>query len=322
MTVKRIWLCAGLLPPLAVGAASRCSPRFAALWSRTVIAGYARAASGLTGRLAFPLVEILAIACGAALLTLLAAGRFRAALRLGWGLPALLLAGYGLIWYPLYFTPAGRPCAVHAPADADALARLAEGLVAALAEKDGAAACRSAPILADAPFTFSQPRPKEARYGEWMRAGRLAGLFLPWTAEAVYSPERPAAARPFTACHELAHLMGIADEGQANIAAYRACVRAGGEWARSARLQALACALPRLSALDGAAWERCVAGLDARSYADLQAMGGLRGLPRGMPGLIGRLTEWLGIRGSLEDYAALEDYLAGAVESEALSPEE
>ena len=61
-----------------------------------------------------------------------------------------------------------------------------------------------------------------------MRALSLAGLYVPWTAEAIYDPTAPAAAQPFTAVHELMHMGGVADEGQANIYAYIACQRYGG----------------------------------------------------------------------------------------------
>ena len=96
-----------------------------------------------------------------------------------------------------------------------------------------------------------------ARYPEWMAALGLSGFYSPWTGEALVSPNLSAAALPFTACHELAHRLGMADEGAANIAAWIACRRAGGELADSAALWALRYAMAELRTSDESAWRRC-----------------------------------------------------------------
>lgn len=302
-----------------IAAASRLSPAFADLWSRTAIAAYAALASRLTSRLPFPLLELLAIAAAALLAAALLRRRFRALLRLASGLLALLLTGYCALWLPLYYAPGARPYPAAAAADAAAIGRLAGELIEALAAADAALpAPADIPRLAaealagagEAPFTFAVAPPKAARYPEWLRAGRLAGLFSPWTAEALYASERPLAAQTFTACHELMHLYGIADEGQANIAAFRACVRAGGAAERSAYLHALACALPRLRALSPAAWGECVVRIDAQSLQELRAMGGLTGAAPARSRAADILAGWAGIRASLNSYAALVDHLA------------
>ena len=70
-------------------------------------------------------------------------------------------------------------------------------------------------------------------------------------------PNLSAAALPFIACHELAHRLGIADEGAANIAAWIACRQSGGELADSAALWALRYAMAELRASDESAWRRC-----------------------------------------------------------------
>ena len=95
------------------------------------------------------------------------------------------------------------------------------------------------------------------RYPEWMAALDLAGFYSPWTGEALVSPNLSAAALPFTACHELAHRLGVADEGAANIAAWIACRQSGGEFADSAALWALRYAMAELRASDEIAWQRC-----------------------------------------------------------------
>ena len=95
------------------------------------------------------------------------------------------------------------------------------------------------------------------RYPEWMATLDLAGFYSPWTGEALVSPNLSAAALPFTACHELAHRLGVADEGAANIAAWIACHSSGGELADSAALWTLRYAMAELRTSDEAAWRRC-----------------------------------------------------------------
>ena len=100
---------------------------------------------------------------------------------------------------------------------------------------------------------------KAARYPEWMRAARVCGLFVPLTGEALIDASAPAALIPFTAVHELTHLSGVADEGAANIAAWRRCVDAGGALAGSARRWALRYARGILRQRDADAWRRMAA---------------------------------------------------------------
>ena len=111
-----------------------------------------------------------------------------------------------------------------------------------------------------------------ARYPEWMAALDLAGFYSPWTGEALISPNLSAAALPFTACHELAHRLGVADEGAANIAAWIACRQSGGEPADSAALWALRYAMAELRASDESAWRRCTQEMRpalARTFASM-----------------------------------------------------
>lgn len=88
--------------------------------------------------------------------------------------------------------------------------------------------------------------PKAARYPEFLRAIKAAGIYIPITGEALVDVTRPDASLPFTAAHELAHMLGIGDETEANLAAYIACVAHGGAFAYSARLWALKYAMSRL----------------------------------------------------------------------------
>ena len=116
--------------------------------------------------------------------------------------------------------------------------------------------------------------PKFARYPEWMRAFSLAGLYVPWTAEALCDPTAPASGQPFTAEHELMHMGGVADEGQANICAYIACQRYGGIFAASPDLWALKYAMDALRPLDADAWSARLAALDGAARDGFFALGG------------------------------------------------
>ena len=115
---------------------------------------------------------------------------------------------------------------------------------------------RAASLFLDRPLPAGAV--KTARYPEWMTALGISGLYSPWTGEAIVSPLAAPAALTFTACHELMHLAGIADEGQANIAAWSACHRLGGETADSADLWALRYALATLMEADADAWRDCI----------------------------------------------------------------
>lgn len=51
----------------------------------------------------------------------------------------------------------------------------------------------------------------------------ITGFTFPLTGEAAVNPQIPASTLPFTMCHEMAHRMCIASEGDANFAAFLAC---------------------------------------------------------------------------------------------------
>ena len=94
---------------------------------------------------------------------------------------------------------------------------------------------------------------KAARWPEWMRLCHICGLFVPLTGEALVDAGAPAPLVPFTAVHELMHLAGVADEGAANIEAWRRCMASGGAFADSARLWALRYAMGMLASADASA---------------------------------------------------------------------
>ena len=259
-----LYIVAGALSALSLlfPLACRLWPVLAQGWMEAVFAPAAGALAALASKCSFPLAEPLALLLAALFVLLLFRWRRGACLLL-----AVLLAGYGLLWgAPAYSLSAAH--AVDRDADAAALTAVCDGLIERLnARKDfalpndlGARALEAARLV-ETPAPISAA-PKFARYPEWMRAFSLAGLYVPWTAEALCDPTAPAAGQPFTAVHELMHMGGVADEGQANICAYIACQRYGGIFAASADLWALKYAMDALRPLDADAWSARLAALD------------------------------------------------------------
>ena len=140
-----------------------------------------------------------------------------------------------------------------------------------------------------------------------MRALSLAGLYAPWTGEALYDATAPAAGQPFTAVHELMHMGGVADEGQANIHAYIACQRYGGAFAYSADLWALKYAAEALLALDAQACAARLSALGDAARRDLSALGLSAAEPAAPSLLPSAIAQKTG------DYGALAAWLAARI---------
>lgn len=160
-------------------------------------------------------------------------------------------------------------------AEADRLEALCASLIDALSTSDlqfpaPEEALRLAPQVAGLPALAV----KAARYPEWMRAIGVSGLFMPLTGEAVVDAAAPAPLIPFTAVHELIHLTGVADEGEANLEAWRRCIAFGGAFADSARLWALRYATGLLRERDEAAWRRTKDDMAGATERLFRACGG------------------------------------------------
>jgi len=138
----------------------------------------------------------------------------------------------------------------------------------------------------------------------------LSGLYSPWTAEALVHPSLSPASLPFTACHELMHRLGIADEGQANIAAWEACRQAGGQASASADLWALKYAMNALRAYSEEIWRDCTTEMDGalvRAFSDMN--GFATPSPQRSP-LRARIISALGLDSVTGNYDALIGWLA------------
>ena len=219
-------------------------PEFAQLISRGAMPVMSRI-SGLSGMASFPLAGLLVLF----VLALLCLLKKRAGIVI-----LCLIVAFDFLWYPLYFAKAQT-----APrADEGGVLLLCSELVRDLNES-GRTVIQPEQALALSQEVMSAPAAaKAARYPEWMRALKIAGVYVPFTGEALVDLTRSRAAVPFTAAHEVAHMLGVADEGEANLLAYEKSVRYGGAFAYSARLWALNYALDRVEnpgevmrALDG-----------------------------------------------------------------------
>ena len=73
-------------------------------------------------------------------------------------------------------------------------------------------------------FAGSTQPVKELGWAELFSSAGITGFTMALTGEAAVNPQLPAVGLPFTMCHEMAHRMCIADNGDANMAAFLACV--------------------------------------------------------------------------------------------------
>ncbi|MCL2108505.1 MAG: DUF3810 domain-containing protein [Oscillospiraceae bacterium] len=78
------------------------------------------------------------------------------------------------------------------------------------------------------PLDTYYPRPKPVIMSEQiMSQSLIAGIFSPFTIEALYNAKMPDSQIPFTALHELSHLSGFMREDEANFIGFLACRESG-----------------------------------------------------------------------------------------------
>jgi hypothetical protein len=103
-------------------------------------------------------------------------------------------------------------------------------------------------------------------------AGRVSGIYSPFTGEAHVARGLPAVARGFAACHELAHGRGFAREDEANGLAFLVGVESEDPYlVHSSAASALAYTLGALGRLDSERFHAVVEALDAGVLRDLAA---------------------------------------------------
>ena len=72
-------------------------------------------------------------------------------------------------------------------------------------------------------FAGSKVPVKELGWADMYTSMGITGFTMSLTGEAAVNPQIPPVSLPFTMCHEMAHRMCIANEGDANMAAFLAC---------------------------------------------------------------------------------------------------
>lgn len=285
---KRRILAGGLILFLLI----RLLPGFAGFWQKWISLPALGILAELGSRLPFVLLEWGGMACGGLLAWSLARRRFpKRLLALGLALIIVCIA----IWYPLYFSE--QPPAAALPHE---LATLSQSLIDELN-----ASPPDFSVLPELPA-------KTARFPGWMRFFSVNGVCAFFTGEAIVSPELSPAALPFTAVHEKMHLLGVAGEGAANIAAYEACMELGGSFASSARLFALRYAMGELRRMDEALYAACMRRMNADTRLAYQNCGGSWQKPARSP-FIQNFFRTLGIEIQLRDYEILAHYLAAGL---------
>ncbi len=232
--------------------------RALAFWRAFLTRVYMPCVGKASGAITYPIFGMLLLMLAGALIARFSAKRFLAALlTVAW----LLVA----IWFPLYGVRRYETCSDYTREE---LASLCEKL------SDMTAAYVCEPSGADMDFSFSEGRVKAARYPEMLNGAGIAGIYIPFTCEAIVSSLEPAFSVPFIARHEFAHARGLADEGQATIDAYAQC--ASSEDARvrySGYAEALKYALNALSEMSESAARDIFNALPARAQADLRIIG-------------------------------------------------
>lgn len=222
----------------------------------------------------------------------------------------ILFSFYSLLWYPAYWTNLSTDISESSNLESLCLSLIEELNQTQISSLSADDAIQTA-IQAVSAYTNSNlPKnaAKIARYPEWMRLFNLSGLYSPWTGEALIDGDTFPGALIFTICHELMHGEGIADEGDANIAAWNVCIAWGGEAASSAKLWALRYAMPLLRESDETAWRTCLRRMNSSTAFAFRAMNGYSKIARASSPLLALL----GLSTHTQNYDALIGHLTGS----------
>ena len=79
-------------------------------------------------------------------------------------------------------------------------------------------------------FAGSRLPVKELQWSDWYTSQGMTGVTVALTGESAVNPQVPAVGQPFAICHEMAHRMCIANDRDANLAAYLACMNNPSEY--------------------------------------------------------------------------------------------
>lgn len=116
--------------------------------------------------------------------------------------------------------------------------------------------------------------PKAARYPEWLSRIHAVGIFIPFTGEAIISPDELDSALPFTMLHEAAHSLGAFREDEANMIALKVGLKSDDAELRwSSALTAMRYALNTLRSLDEDLFDTALDSISPAARRELDAMG-------------------------------------------------
>lgn len=111
---------------------------------------------------------------------------------------------------------------------------------------------------------------KKLGWADFMTSSGTTGMHMPITGEAAVNPKTPDVGLPFAMCHEMAHRMCIAQEQDANFAAFLACeANESVDFQYSGYLMAYLYCYNSLAQVDAAAAARVRSGADARLLQDI-----------------------------------------------------
>lgn len=270
----------------------RLIPGFAGFWREWISLPLLGLLRSVGDHVPFALLEWLGIAvCVFLAVSLLR----RKLLRSAACILLVLFTAYLTLWYPLYFAPRSTYIV-----EAKQIAALCETII------DGFNA-----DTADFGELSALPA-KTARFPGWMRVFRVNGFCSFFTGEAIVSPELPEPILPFVAVHERMHLEGIAGEGAANIAAWKACMLLGRNYADSARLWALRYGMGVLKKTDPGLYSDCMRRMDAETWRMFRESGGSYS-PAETSLLRQAFFRLMGIEVPAQDYEILTHYLAAGL---------
>lgn len=268
--------------PLALGIRALAARNPEGLERHFSMGLYPRVAAPLSRLMALcpvPVVELSLIALIGYILFMLWKRQFFRIIACLGAILALFFAGWGLNYLrpPLEAT-FSLPVAASAPTELIALCgALAEDANAAYTLPPEELLSHVPAAMDAAAETWPLPqgdfaRPKMALSSPLLTRATIEGITSPFTAEALVNGQIPAMSLPYTACHEAAHVRGIAREEDANLVAYLACRASGQSYFRySGAISALQSALNALRKADEAAYLACLAQLDPAVRDDLSA---------------------------------------------------
>ena len=137
-------------------------------------------------------------------------------------------------------------------------------------------------------FAFYSVRPKQVALSVGMAALGITGIYFPFYAEANVSTLVAPYDVGCTLAHELAHAHGVAQEGEANVAAYALCLRSEDAYLRYSGLMRAASAM--LNSLDDASFETLYASVSPAVIAEWRNASALYAR---YDGWIGELSSWI-----------------------------